>query len=219
MRRRSGASLAAVLAAALVGLALLASPVAAASVPGALGLLPRGEESDLALEVVGKLAPGALGLPGEQITWVISLKNTGSAPFMDAIVTDEVREELRIDSVEVQRGDFAISGQVVVFNIPLVRPGEQVQMRINATVLHTPPGGTLGNRARLTAQGPRGAVEDAALTEVYVPTGLPATGYPPDDNLPGAGEPSVLLVALIAVMVVALAASYVWWRGGAPRLG
>lgn len=219
MQGRSVASTATLLVVMLVSLALLASPVAASGIPAGLQLLPRDDESGLALEVVGSLAPGALGLPGERITWVISLKNTGPAPFTDAIVTDEVREELRIDSVEVQRGDFAISGQVVVFNTPLVQPGEQVQMRINATVRRTPPGGTLGNRAQLTARGPAGMVEDAVLTEVYVPTGLPATGYPPNENLPGAGEPSVLLVALVAVLVLGLAATYVWWRGGAPRLG
>lgn len=218
MRRRSVAGVAAFLVAILVSLAPLASPAVASDISASLQLLPRDDESGLTLEVIGNLAPGALGLPGEQITWVISLKNSAPAPFMDAIVTAEVREELRIDSVEVQRGDFAISGQMVVFTTPLVQPGEQVRMRVNATVLRTPPGGTLGNRARLTARGPRGAVEADVLTEVYVPTGLPATGYPPDENLPGS-QPSVPLVALVAVTVVALAAGYVRWRGGAPHLG
>jgi hypothetical protein len=46
-----------------------------------------------------------------------------------------------------------------------------------------------------------------------VPTGLPATGYPPADDLPGQGEPSVLAVGVAALLAVVAAAGVVWHRG------
>lgn len=198
---------------ALVWLTLVVRPAAAEA-----RVLPAGEDAfRLSLTVDGVLAPGALGLPGEQITWLVTLSNVGSAPGTDVILTDRVHDQLRIDSVEVDRGEFAISGQVVVFNTPRLAPGEQVQMRVNTTVIGAPPGGSVRNRVQLQAVGPDGAVEDAAASEVFVPTGLPETGYPPE-RAPGADGPSVLLVALIGLMAVAIAAGYVWWRGSARRI-
>ena len=237
MRGRSVASAIAAVLVALAWLAVLVEPAAAApcvppvprfvtasaaeagGLSGSIGaagyscLLDQDGAFRPSLTVAGVLAPGALGLPGEQITWIITVGNNGTAPGADIKITDRVYDELRIDSVEVDRGDFAISEQVVVFNTPTLQPGEHFQMRINTTVLRTPPSGSLANRAQLTAVGPDGVVEETALTEVFVPSGLPATGYPPADDLPGSGEPSVLAVALGAVALVALAAWFVWWRG------
>lgn len=228
MRVRTVASVAIMILAALVWLALVGQPApvsAGASAAGDAtvvsrpGVQPvRAGDFRASLTVEGVLAPGALGLPGEQITWIITLANVGTAPGTDIILTDHVHDQLRIDSVEVDRGEFAISEQVVVFNTPSIAPGEQIQMRVNTTVLGTPPGGSLGNRVQLEASGPGGAIEDSALGQVFVPTGLPATGYPLAQTVPGAGGPSVLVVALVGVAAVVVAAGYVWWRGSVRRI-
>lgn len=168
---------------------------------------------DASLSVIGALPEGALGLPGEPITWIITVTNTGRTAGTDLVVTDTVRDELRIDSVEAGRGDFAISEQMVVFSLPRLEPAETVELRINTTVLRGPTSGVLTNQAALKANGPGGEVITSAATEVFVPTGLPATGYPPESDLPGEGEPSVLAVAALAFGVVALTAAYVWHRG------
>lgn len=227
MRVRSVTGMAVAVLAALLWLAITAQPAAAAAcarpTPDVPLALPGGDVSRetgfrSSLTVDGVLAPGALGLPGEQIAWIITLRNVGTTPGTDIILTDQVHEQLRIDSVEVDRGEFAISGQVVVFNTPFLAPGDQVAMRVNTTVLQTPAGGRVANHLQLTAPTPGGAFEDAALAEVFVPTGLPATGYPPATRSPEGGELSVVIVALVGMVAVLFVATYVWWRGSVRRV-
>jgi len=160
----------------------------------------------------GTLVGGALGLPGEPLTWTLTVSNAGDATGTGVIVTDVIPKELRINSVEADRGVFSINGQTINFQLDALDPGEAVQMRINTTVIAAPPNGSLINQASLVGQGPAGPVTHQSLAEVSVPTSLPATGYPPQD-LPGEGEPSVYLFALGALCAVALMALFVWWRG------
>lgn len=164
----------------------------------------------------GTLAPGALGLPGEQITWTISITNQGTAAGTDVVISDVVRGDLRIDRVENARGTFSISDQTVVLSIPRIEPGETLDLRIVTTVQHSPPDGRLLNQATMTGVGPNGPVNNSAAAEVLVPATLPATGYEAPTSLPGDGEPPVWVFALGASMVVC-AAAYVVWRRGSLR--
>lgn len=227
MRVRTVTGMAVAVLVALLWLAITAQPAAAMACARPMpnmtltltgGDVPHASGFRSSLTVDGVLAPGALGLPGEQITWIITLRNVGTAPGADIILTDQVHEQLRIDSVEVDHGEFAISGQVVVFNTPFLAPGDQVEMRVNTTVVQAPAGGKVGNHVQLTAPAPGGAFEDAALAEVFVPTGLPATGYPPAERVPNGGEPSVVIVALLGMVAVLFVATYVWWRGSVRRV-
>ena len=79
--------------------------------------------------------------------------------------------------------------------------------------MHGPANGVLVNQVIVAGAGPRGSFTQSAVGEVFVPTGLPATGYPPADDLPGQGEPSVLAVGAVALLVVLAAAAFVWYRG------
>ena len=175
--------------------------------------LPHQNSFDPAISVVGELAPNAMGLPGEWITWVITVVNSGGAPGRDIVVSDVLRNELRIDSVEANLGAFTISDQSVEFTIAVLNPGEAVEMRINTTVLRGPSDGVLINQVLLSGTGPNGVVTDNAVAEVPVPTTLPATGYPPEQDLPGYGEPSALVVGFVSFAMVVLAALMIWWRG------
>ena len=168
---------------------------------------------DPAISLAGALAPGSLGLPGEQITWTISVTNPGPAAGTDLVITDTLRDELRVDRVIADRGQVVVSSQVVVLTIPVLNPGETALMQIQTTVLRGPANGVLVNQVVLAAPGSAGAITRSAAAEVFVPTGLPATGYPPSDDLPGEGEPSAVQVGLIAFGVVALTAVFVWRRG------
>lgn len=228
MRIRAVAGMTVAILAALIWLALAVQPVAvlACASPSDVSPMtlppeavpPRSNDFRPSLMVDGVLAPGALGLPGEQITWIVTLRNVGTAPGTDIILTDQVHEQLRIDRVEVSRGEFAISEQVVVARTPFLAPGEEVQMRVDTTVSEIPSGGSVASRVRLSAQGPGGAIEDAALAEVFVPTGLPATGYPPAESSPAQTGLSVITVALLGMVAVMLMATYVWWRGSVRRI-
>jgi len=168
---------------------------------------------DPALDLAGILAPGALGLPGEQVTWVITVSNPGPVAGSNLVITDTFQDELRIERAEADRGEVAISNQTVVFTVPVLNPGDTVQMRVVTTILRSPASGVLLNQALLAANGPGGAVARNATARLFVPDGLPATGYPPADDLPGQGEPSALTIALAAFGLVALTALFVWYRG------
>jgi uncharacterized repeat protein (TIGR01451 family) len=174
----------------------------------------RGPSSfDPAISLAGALAPGALGLPGEQVIWVITVNNPGPAVGSDLIVTDTLRDELRIEHAEADQGEVAISEQTVVFTVPVLKPGDTVQMRVLTTIQRSPANGVLLNQALLAVKGPGGAVARNASAELFVPDGLPATGYPPAEDLPGQGEPSAVVIGLGAFGVVALTALFVWYRG------
>ncbi|MBN1563792.1 MAG: DUF11 domain-containing protein [Anaerolineae bacterium] len=169
---------------------------------------------DLDIDVTGELAPGVLGLPGEPVSWVITVKNAGQAAGKELVIADTVHEALRIDSTQATHGTVQVDAQVVTFSIPVLNPGETAELTINTTVLGSPVNGKLVNQAVLTVSGPDGTVARHVSAEVFVPTGLPATGYaPPNNDLPGEGEPSVWVFGLGAVGMVSLVAAFVWYRG------
>lgn len=139
---------------------------------------------DPAISKIGVLEPGGVGLPGESITWTITVTNEGGAGATDIVVVDEVRPELRIDGADIDVGSVTILGQTVTFVIPSLAPGESVQMRIYTTVLSSPAGGLFINEASVmdrTAQGVLAPRVTAQATVSGVGT-LPATGYPPPDE-------------------------------------
>lgn len=196
---------------------MLILAVVAMALPGmawaASSALPRATTFEPEITVVGVLPPGTLGLPGEPITWIVTVTNRGMASGADLVIRDVLRDELRIDAVQVERGWQTVNGQTVEFSIPNLEPGETVGMQIVTTVLRGPADGLLTNRVRLVAKGPGGEVQKEAAAEIYVPTGLPATGYPPEEDLPGVGEPSLGLVAVLAAAAVGLTALVIYRRG------
>ncbi len=177
-------------------------------------LASRGEPTfQAALTVTGMPIEGGLGLPGEPVLWTVSLHNTGTASGRDLIVTVTPHAELRIEHVESSLGVVTVSDRAAILSVPELRPGESVRMSIRTTVLHAPVNGVLITQAVLAGNGPTGVFAQSAVGELFAPTGLPATGYPPGESLPGEGEPSVLTVGMGALAVVLGAAWYVWYRG------
>lgn len=179
--------------------------------PGKLLQAPAG--SDFQVELDSILASGALGLPGEAVQWVVSITYTGGDAVRDVAVTTTLHEGLRVDAVEATRGEVSVSGPVVVVTAAKLNPGDVLAFTVDTTVLRSPANGRLFNQTVLSAAGPTGPITGGASAEMYVPTGLPATGYAPDEGLPGEGEPSVVAVGLMAFSTVAVAALFVWYRG------
>ncbi len=169
---------------------------------------------DPTIALTAQLPSGSLGLPGEPITWFITVSNNGVASGTNVVITDTLQSELRVDHAHTPTGQFAIRDQVVVFTIPVLEPGETVQMQIDTTVVRSPANGVLVNQVMLAASGPEGPLTRTTTAKISLPTTLPATGYPPrDENLPGEGEPSALQIGLAAFAVVLAAALAVWYRG------
>ena len=135
------------------------------------------------------LPTGSLGLPGEPIVWLLTVTNTGLGAGEDLVITNTLRDELQIVDVVATKGAVAVSEQVLVVTIPDLAPAASVEVQIYTTVRRGPPSGVLLNQALLEGFGPGGSVSRIAVAEVFVPSGLPSTGYPPAGQKPGEGDP------------------------------
>ena len=127
---------------------------------------------DPAISKLGVLEPGQLGLPGEQLTWTITVVNQGSAGADDVVVTDTLIPALRIDSVSTERGSFSIDGQTVTVSLGQLDPGDTVTIQIVTTVLDGAPS-PVTNSATVSG----GDVTASASATADTISTLPSTGY------------------------------------------
>ncbi len=153
---------------------------------------------DPAISKVGVLQPGGLGLPGESLTWTITVTNNGGGTATNVVVSDTIQSELRVDGADIDTGSVTISGQTVTFTIPSLGSGVSVQMRIHTTVLSSPLSGQFVNTANVTD----GAVSQSATATVGGVGLLPSTGYPPADN--SSGPNAALIAGAAALALLAL---------------
>lgn len=157
--------------------------------------------NDLVISKVGSLETGGLGLPGETLTWVITLTNVTSQTFTNLTITDPISPDLRIVNATTATGTPSVDGQTVIFSIPTLGPGQTIQMQIVTTVVTSPAGGVFVNDATVTTTG----ISHTAHAEVLAATGLPATGYPPvEQNPPLSWGLWVLLVGIAAAALISL---------------
>jgi len=161
---------------------------------------------DPAMSKIGELPAGGIGLPGEQLTWVITVTNRGTGTGTNLVITDTLRSELRIDSVDTPRGSASVAGQIVTFTIPSLAPGESLVLRIITTVLESPLDGVITNTVSLSGQAPDGATATAMAQGIVSTIGsLPSTGYPPAEKT---SHPQPALWMLLALVLVALAGGW-----------
>ncbi len=129
---------------------------------------------DPAISKLGFLLPGELGITGEQIEWVVTVRNTGTAGGSNITITDTLRPELRIDRVDSPTGTVAINGQTVTLTLNSLAPGDSVQFSIFTTVLNNPADGIIDNTACVNG----GGVQEECATAPLI-TRLPQTGESP----------------------------------------
>ena len=146
------------------------------SEPGA-GDTPAIAAFDPGISKVGVLQPGGLGMPGEHITWTITVVNNGSVGASDVVVTDTLPAELAVLSASTSRGTYSISGQTVTFNIGTLGAFESVTMQIVTRVLSNPASGFVANTATVAG----GGQTDSTTATINLVTRLPSTGYSPQD--------------------------------------
>ncbi|MCC6612838.1 MAG: isopeptide-forming domain-containing fimbrial protein [Anaerolineae bacterium] len=109
--------------------------------------MPLIKVGDPALSKTGVLFPGDTGLPGEQLTWIVTVTNTSEEPETDIVVTDTIRNDQRIDAVSTEQGTISVSGQTVTADIGTLDPAQVVNFYIDVTVLASPYDGLLRNTA------------------------------------------------------------------------
>lgn len=132
---------------------------------------------DPAISKIGILAPGELGLPGEQITWVVTVTNTSGINLTNVVISDTLRPELRIDNVTTTSGSVSVNGQTVTVTLPFLSSGASVVVEIVTTVLSNPAAGVFTNTATVNADS---GFNGSATATVSGVSGLPDTGYPPN---------------------------------------
>ncbi|MBN1877261.1 MAG: DUF11 domain-containing protein [Anaerolineae bacterium] len=132
---------------------------------------------DPAISKIGVLQPGQLGLVGEQIEWVVTVSNNGSASGINVIITDTLRSELRVDRVS-SNVISSISGQTVTVTIPVLNPGQSVTFSIYTTVLASDV--TVDNTVCLVADNRNDPVCNTAPSiNLPLVRELPSTGETP----------------------------------------
>lgn len=128
---------------------------------------------DPAISKIGYLVPGQVGVTGEQLEWIITVTNLGTATGTNIEVLDNVDPRLQInDVVTPAKVQTVIADQTVIFTISSLVPDESVTFSIFTTVLE---GATVENTVCLTADTISGQVCATGLAVVE----LPATGETP----------------------------------------
>lgn len=144
---------------------------------------------DIAIAKTAVLERGALGLVGEDLSWVITITNTSSIAAATIVVSDTVTSELAITGAEIDSGTVSVNGQLVTFTIPGLGAGESVEARIFTVIRSVPASGILNNTATLIASGANGSsITRSASTAFNTVTGLPSTGYPPEQTTDAARQ-------------------------------
>jgi uncharacterized repeat protein (TIGR01451 family)/LPXTG-motif cell wall-anchored protein len=152
---------------------------------------------DPAMSKIGFLRPGELSLTGEQVEWFFTVTNIGTATGTNIVVSDTMRSELRIDSVNVSSPlSSTTSGQTVTVTIPSLAPGQTVNFSVVTTVISG--GGQIDNTACLTASNYSG---ELCVTAPVITT-QPQTGESPWWYS--------LLLGLAVVMGIAAISGSVW---------
>ncbi|MBO9309783.1 MAG: DUF11 domain-containing protein, partial [Chloroflexi bacterium] len=149
--------------------------------------------------VIVKLVDPALALPGELVTYTLTVTNPSNAPASAVVVSDTVPAVLQIISATATQGTFTISGQVVIFNVGTVNPGQVVTLTVTARLRDDAPAPSdVTNTGELRHQTGNPRTSSAVLR---ITRGrLPATGLPPAEPS-GAAEALGLLIAGVLLIV------------------
>ncbi|MDX1992400.1 MAG: PQQ-dependent sugar dehydrogenase [bacterium] len=156
---------------------------------------------DPAISKTGQLPAGSIGLPGERITWTISVSNIGGQPGTNITVVDNVPNALRIESATADRGTATVSGQSVALTIPTLGAGETVRISIVTSIVVSPPDGIISNTATIngTNKSATGTVNVATVLR------LPSTGESPLWRRYLVSAIMIVVVGIVALVMVTLA--------------
>jgi len=122
--------------------------------------------------VLNQLGFLVAGQNGEQLEWVITVTNSGDTPGMNVVISDTLRDSLRVEQVDAPRGTVRIDGQTVSVALDRLNPDESFQFSVFTTVLE---GGQVDNTACLRASNFAGETCVSAMAI----RSLPATGESP----------------------------------------
>lgn len=117
-------------------------------------------------------------IPGEAVTWTITISNPGTIPVNNVTMQDTLPSEVQILSVVATSGNTTSSGQRVSFSQATLNPGESVTITINTRVRdNVAMPFTLRNQACFSSATT--AQQCATSPNVLSVATLPSTGLSP----------------------------------------
>lgn len=109
---------------------------------------------------------------GEEIEWMLTFSNTGDAAGQNIVISNTVGDGLQVENVQINTGTTSINGRTVTLSIPMLEPGETIQINILTTIVAD---GDFSNISCVTASNLSG---ESCVRGLPVQT-LPNTGEAP----------------------------------------
>jgi uncharacterized repeat protein (TIGR01451 family) len=148
--------------------------------------------------VITKSVDPQFAIPGENVTWTITVFNPGSTPTSNIVVTDSLPNEVEILSVFASAGNIVFSGQNVTFTQASLGAGQSTNITINTRVRSDINVRDIVNTAILSVNGRQFS---ASASLHIIKSALPSTGEHPEPPL-GKGLPLLFAgLALIGLFI------------------
>lgn len=126
--------------------------------------------------IITKSVNPPFALPGQNVTWTITVTNPGTVPVNNVVVSDSMPSQIQIISVRSTGGVVTVNGQQVTINIGTLNPGQTITTTIDGQVRNNVGVPfVITNVATLTADG---FLMDASA-DLLSAARLPATGESP----------------------------------------
>ncbi|MBX3064288.1 MAG: DUF11 domain-containing protein [Anaerolineae bacterium] len=147
---------------------------------------------------ITKIGDPRFALPGEIVTWQITVSNPNQVNVTNVVVVDPMPDPFIVQSATTTQGTFSINGQTVTFNIGTIAPGQTVSMTIVTRVRDdiVPPVDGINTVTVTWDGGGAGTATASAQVGVRDRLSLPATGEQPADNAPTSVAITLLLIGL-----------------------
>ena len=146
---------------------------------------------DPAISKIGVLLPGQVGLVGEKLEWIITVKNNGNATGNNIVLVDNIIPALQINGVSGNVSSLTnINGQTVTVTLPTLDPGQSVTYSIFTTVLESNI--TVNNTVCLSSDS-----SDDLCTSAQA--GSPLAGI---SQLPSTGQTPIWRIPALMILVL-----------------
>lgn len=83
---------------------------------------------------IAKVANPPFALPGQNVTFTVTVTNPSAVPATNVVVNDPIPNELEVLSASATGGSTSVSGQTVTLTIPTLNPGATVTLTIQTRV-------------------------------------------------------------------------------------
>jgi len=132
--------------------------------------------------IVSKIPNPQNVVPGEQVTWTVTITNPNSGAMNNVRVTDPVDVSFFSAIISASAANSAITATVnglsVIYDIPVIQPGETLTLTLVVRTRADLAPGTVGTNFVIVERPGRPPFQSAPVSLSMIRR-LPSTGYPP----------------------------------------